>query len=50
MPMADDSNEPQNLLWALDEIIIALQRFRERLRRLAKEGAASRKPPRKPRP
>jgi hypothetical protein len=50
--MTNDDDTPRNLLWALDEIIIALQRFRERLRRLAvKEGAASRKPPpRKPKP
>jgi hypothetical protein len=36
--MADRENEtpaeqPANLLWAIDEIIIALQRFRERLKR-----------------
>jgi hypothetical protein len=30
-----------NLLWAIDEIIIALQRFRERLRRLATDGQRS---------
>jgi hypothetical protein len=29
---------PSNLLWALDEIIIALQHFREQLRRLAAEA------------
>jgi hypothetical protein len=33
--------QPQNLLWALDEIIIALQHFREQLRRLAAEGKKS---------
>jgi hypothetical protein len=32
---------PQNLLWALDEIIIALQHFRERLKRLAAEAKSS---------
>jgi len=52
--MAND-NEPRNLLWQVDEIIIALQRLRERLRRLAaNEGAASRRrsepSPKKPRP
>jgi hypothetical protein len=30
-----------NLLWAIDEIIIALQRFRERLKRLAAGGKNS---------
>jgi len=44
--MADRENEtpaeqPANLLWAIDEIIIALQRFRERLKRLATEGKKS---------
>jgi hypothetical protein len=32
---------PQNLLWALDEIIIALQNFREKLKRLAAESKKS---------
>jgi hypothetical protein len=37
--MAEDQNEAPaepapNLLWAIDEIIIALQAFRERLRRI----------------
>jgi hypothetical protein len=37
--MADREKEPPaepaaNLLWAVDEIIIALQKFRERLRRI----------------
>jgi hypothetical protein len=35
--MADENETPaepvSNLLWAIDEIIIALQAFRERLRR-----------------
>jgi hypothetical protein len=30
-----------NLLWAIDEIIIALQRFRERLKLLAVGGQRS---------
>jgi hypothetical protein len=34
-----------NLLWAVDEIIIALQRLRERLRRMAQQDG----PPHKPR-
>jgi hypothetical protein len=32
---------PQNLLWALDEIIIGLQRFREKLKRLAADAKKS---------
>jgi hypothetical protein len=37
--MADEPVEqPANLLWAIDEIIIALQGFRERLRRAVAEG------------
>jgi hypothetical protein len=28
-------DQPANLLWAIDEIIIALQSFRDRLKRLA---------------
>jgi hypothetical protein len=43
--MTDD--EPRNLLWALDEVMIALQRIREQLRRMpGKDGP----PPRKPKP
>jgi hypothetical protein len=34
----EPAEQPSNLLWAIDEIIIALQRFRERLMRLAAEG------------
>jgi hypothetical protein len=37
----EPAEQPQNLLWAIDEIIIALQRFRERLKRLAAEGKKS---------
>ena len=36
---------PSTCLWALDEIIIALQQIRERLRRMAQQDG----PPRKPR-
>jgi hypothetical protein len=41
--MADEPHaEPAvNLLWAIDEIIIALQRFREKLKRLAAEAKKS---------
>jgi hypothetical protein len=40
--MADEpAEQPQNLLWALDEIIIALQKLRERMKRLAAEGKKS---------
>ena len=38
--MAEQPAE-QNLLWALDEIIIALQVFREKLKRLAAEAKKS---------
>jgi len=40
-------SEPEkaiNLLWAVDEIIIALQQLRERLRRLAERDGPPRKP------
>jgi hypothetical protein len=37
----EPAEQPENLLWAIDEIIIALQRFRERLKRLAAEGKKS---------
>jgi len=33
--------QPANLLWAIDEIIIALQSFRERLKRIVAEGKKS---------
>jgi hypothetical protein len=38
----EPAEQPQNLLWAIDEIITALQSLRERLRRLAAEGKKSR--------
>jgi hypothetical protein len=31
------AEQPANLLWALDEIIIALQNLREQLKRLAQK-------------
>jgi hypothetical protein len=37
----EPAEQPSNLLWTIDEIIIALQRFRERLKRLAAEGKKS---------
>ena len=36
---------PVNLLWSIDEVIIALQQLRERLRRMVQQDG----PPRKPR-
>ncbi len=42
MPENEQPTEtPNNLLWAIDEIIIALQRFRERLKRFAAERKKS---------
>jgi hypothetical protein len=36
--MAEEpAEQPANLLWALDEVIIALQSLRDRLERLAAE-------------
>jgi hypothetical protein len=40
--MAEEpAEQPANLLWVLDEIIMALQSLRERLKRLAAEGKKS---------
>jgi hypothetical protein len=37
--MAEEpAEQPANLLWAIDEIIIALQHFREKLKRFAAEA------------
>ena len=44
-PMPEEPEKAINLLWAVDEIIIALQQLRERLRRMAQQDG----PPRKPR-
>ena len=44
--MTDDEDKPINLLWSIDEIVIALQRLRERVRRMAQQDGL---PPRKPR-
>ena len=38
-PMSEKAAEqPQNLLWAIDEIITALQKLREQVKRLASEA------------
>ena len=47
--MPEEPEKAINLLWADDEIIIALQQLRERLRRMAQQDGPPRKP-RKPRP
>ena len=44
--MTGEPDKPVNLLWQVDEIIIALQKLRERLRRMARQDGP---PPRKPR-
>jgi hypothetical protein len=43
--MPNEPEKPINLLWALDEVVIALQQIRERLRRMAQQDG----PPHKPR-
>ena len=43
--MTQDPDGPVNLLWEVDTIIIALQKLRERIRRMAQQDG----PPRKPR-
>ena len=43
--MPEEPEKAINLLWAVDEIIIALQQLRERLRRIAERDG----PPRNPR-
>jgi hypothetical protein len=49
--MTQDPDGPVNLLWEVDTIIIALQRIRGRIRRMAaKDGLPPPKPPRKPKP
>jgi hypothetical protein len=37
----EPAEQPANLLWALDEIIMALQTLRERLKRLAADEQKS---------
>ena len=46
--MPDQPEKVINLLWGIDEIIIALQQLRERLRRMAQADGPPSKP-RKPR-
>jgi hypothetical protein len=43
--MTDEPEKAVNLLWTIDEIIIALQKLRERIRRMAQQDG----PPSKPR-
>ena len=48
--MSEEPEKAINLLWAVDEIIIALQQLRERIRRMAQQdGPPPRRPPAKPR-
>ena len=42
--MPEEPEKAINLLWAVDEIIIALQQLRERLRRMAAQDGPPRKP------
>jgi len=48
--MPDEPEKPINLLWSLEEVIIALQRIRERLRRMAQQDGTPPRKPRKPHP
>lgn len=48
--MTQDPDGPVNLLWEVDTIIIALQKLRERIRRMAQQGGPPpRRVPAKPR-
>jgi len=40
----DHPDGPVNLLWEVDTIIIALQKLRERIRRMAQQDGPPRKP------
>jgi hypothetical protein len=42
--MPEEPEKAVNLLWAVDEIIIALQQLRERLRRMAQQDGPPRNP------
>jgi metal-dependent amidase/aminoacylase/carboxypeptidase family protein len=42
--MPEEPEKAINLLWAVDEIIIALQQLRERLRRMAQQDGPPHKP------
>jgi hypothetical protein len=46
--MTEGPDKPVNLLWTIDEILIALQRLRERIRRMAEHDLKPRRPRRKP--
>ena len=46
--MTEEPEKPINLLWAIDEILIALQRLRERIRRMAEHDLKPSRPRRKP--
>ena len=48
--LTGELERPVNLLWSLDEVIIALQKIRERLRRMAQQEGGPPRNPRKPRP
>jgi len=43
--MSEEPEKPINLLWSVDEVMIALQRIRERLRRMAQQDGPPPKPP-----
>jgi hypothetical protein len=45
--MTQDPDGPVNLLWEVDTIIIALQKLRERIRRMAQHDGPPHKPTRK---
>ena len=42
--MTDDPEKAVNLLWAVDEIIIALQKLRQRLLKMAQQEAIPKAP------
>ena len=46
--MTEEPEKPIDLLWAIDEILIALKRLRERIRRMAEHDLKPRRRPRKP--
>jgi hypothetical protein len=45
--MPEEPEKAINLLWTVDEIIIALQKLRERIRRMAQHDGPPHKPTRK---
>jgi hypothetical protein len=46
--MTERPEKPIDLLGAVDEILVALQQLRERIRRMAKHDLEPRRPQRKP--